>query len=79
MFGWLLAAALLAAPAFAHDVIGTKLLWTQEISRIVYRHCASCHREGGTAMSLMTYQDARPWAKAIRDEVLSRRMPPWEL
>jgi hypothetical protein len=68
----------LCAPgAFGHDVITTKLLWTQEISRIVYRHCASCHREGGAAMSLMTYDEARPWAKAIRDEVLQRRMPPW--
>jgi len=28
-------------------------------------------------MSLITYEDARPWAKAIRDEVSSRRMPPW--
>lgn len=64
--------------AFAHDVISTKLLWTQEISRIVYRHCAVCHHEGGSApMSLMTYKEARPWAKAIRDEVLERRMPPW--
>jgi hypothetical protein len=68
----------LAAPlAVAHDPITTKLLWTQEISRIVNRHCASCHREGGAAMSLETYDDARPWAKAIRDEVLARRMPPW--
>ena len=68
----------LAAPlAVAHDPITTKLLWTQEISRIVIRHCASCHREGGAAMSLETYDDARPWAKAIRDEVLARRMPPW--
>lgn len=69
---------LLCAPAWAHDTISTKLLWTQEISRIVYRHCASCHREGGGApMSLMTYDEARPWAKAIRDEILQRRMPPW--
>ena len=68
----------LAAPAAsAHDTITTKLLWTQEISRIVNRHCVSCHREGGAAMSLATYEDARPWAKAIRDEVLARRMPPW--
>jgi hypothetical protein len=66
-----------ASTAFAHDTITTKLLWTQEISRIVYRHCATCHRDGGSAMSLMTYEDARPWAKAIRDEVLARRMPPW--
>jgi hypothetical protein len=61
----------------AHDTITTKLLWTQEISRIVNRHCVSCHRDGGAAMSLATYDEARPWAKAIRDEVLARRMPPW--
>lgn len=67
----------LTAAAFAHDTITTKLVWTQEISRIVNRHCASCHREGGAAMSLATYDDARPWAKAIRDEVNARRMPPW--
>ena len=48
-----------------------------KISRIVYERCASCHREGGTSFSLMTYQDAQPHASAIKDAVLSRRMPPW--
>jgi len=67
----------LVGTAFAHDPITTRLLWTQEISRLVYKHCATCHHEGGAAMSLMTYDEARPWAKSIRDEVLSRRMPPW--
>ena len=67
----------LTSTAFAHDAITTKLLWTQEISRLVNKHCVSCHREGGGAMSLAAYEDARPWAKAIRDEVLARRMPPW--
>jgi len=73
-------AILLMAPAtaLAHDPITTNLTWTQEISRIVYKHCVSCHRDGGTAMSLMTYEEARPWAKAIRDEILERRMPPWD-
>ena len=66
------------AAALAHDVITTNLTWTQEISRIVYKHCVSCHREGATAMPLMTYEEARPWAKAIRDEILERRMPPWD-
>src|SRR5437762_3447133 len=62
----------------AHEPITTKLTWTQEISRIVYKHCASCHREGGAApMPLLTYDETRPWAKAIRDEVAERRMPPW--
>jgi hypothetical protein len=69
---------LLCASGFAHDVISTNLTWTREVSRIVYHHCASCHKPGGATMSLMTYEDARPWAKAIRDEVLARRMPPWD-
>src|SRR6476469_7977620 len=66
-----------ACAAYAHDPITTKLTWSREVSRIVYKHCATCHRDGGTAMSLLTYQDARPWAKAIKEEVLERRMPPW--
>lgn len=61
----------------AHDVISTKITWSREISRIVYKRCASCHHEGGAAFSLMTYQEARPWAKAIKEEVLERRMPPF--
>ena len=61
----------------AHDVISTKITWSREISRIVYKRCASCHREGGSAFSLLTYQEARPWAKAIKEEVLERRMPPF--
>jgi hypothetical protein len=61
----------------AHDVISTKITWSREISRIVYKRCASCHREGGSAFSLMTYAEARPWAKAIKEEVLERRMPPF--
>lgn len=65
------------AVAQAHDPITTKLLWTQEISRLINKRCVICHREGGGAMSLATYEEARPWAKAIRDEVTSRRMPPW--
>src|SRR5579864_3454608 len=67
-----------ALAAQAHEPITTKLTWTQEIARIVYKRCASCHHEGGAAFSLMTYDEARPWAKAIKEEVLERRMPPWE-
>jgi hypothetical protein len=61
----------------AHDVITTKLTWDREISRIVVLRCAVCHHSGGRAFSLMTYAEARPWAVAIKEEVLSRRMPPW--
>jgi hypothetical protein len=65
------------AVAFGHDIITTKITWDREITRIVYDRCISCHHEGGSAFSLMTYAEARPWAKAIQEEVLERRMPPW--
>lgn len=74
---WARLALVLGLPALAHEPITTKLTWTQEISRVVYKRCASCHREGGSSFSLLSYDEARPWAKAIRDEVLERRMPPW--
>jgi len=63
--------------AWGHDIITTPITWDREISRIVYSHCASCHHTGGMAFSLMTYKEARPWAEAIKEEVLARRMPPW--
>jgi len=63
--------------ARAHDVITTKLTWNREISRIITARCAVCHHPGGRAFSLLTYAEARPWAVAIKEEILSRRMPPW--
>ena len=63
--------------AQGHDIITTSITFTRDISRIVNNHCASCHHPGGTAFSLMTYSDARPWAVAIKEEILRRRMPPW--
>jgi mono/diheme cytochrome c family protein len=56
-----------AVPTFAKD-----------IAPIVYNHCAQCHRPGEVApMSLLSYEDVRPWAKAIKSKVVSREMPPW--
>ncbi len=63
--------------AFGHDIITTPITFDREIKRIVDSRCGSCHRPGGVAFSLMTYKDARPWAEAIKEEVLARRMPPW--
>jgi hypothetical protein len=65
-----------AVETSAHG-FGSQITWNREISRIVYAHCASCHRPGSTAFSLMTYADAQPRANEIKDAVLSRRMPPW--
>ena len=52
--------------------------FTKDVAPILYRRCVECHRPGEIApMSLMTYQDARPWAKSIREKVAARIMPPW--
>lgn len=63
--------------AGAHDIITTKITWSREISRLVYKRCIVCHHDGGSAFSLVHYAEARPWAKAIKEETLERRMPPW--
>ncbi|MGC4050870.1 MAG: hypothetical protein QM757_16000 [Paludibaculum sp.] len=62
----------------AHDPITTPLTWSKEISRILERRCQGCHQPGGKApFSLVTYEESRPWAVAIREEVSNRTMPPW--
>lgn len=74
----LLAALWLAIPTVeTHPRISTTLLWNKDIAPILQRRCYYCHTERNIAMSLATYKDGRPWAAAIREEVLTRRMPPW--
>jgi hypothetical protein len=52
--------------------------FAKDVAPILFKNCASCHRTGEIApMSLLTYKEARPWARAIREKVLSREMPPW--
>jgi len=62
--------------SYAHNM-GNGILWNREISRIFYQRCVSCHRDGGTAFSLVDYRDVQPHASKIKEAVLSRRMPPW--
>ncbi len=68
---------LIARSATAHDVITTKVTFDREIIRLFNERCVSCHSKGGSSFPLTTWQEARPWAKAIGEEVLRRRMPPW--
>ncbi len=50
----------------------------RDVLPVLQNHCQECHRPGQMApMSLTTYEEARPWAKAIREQVRSRKMPPW--
>src|SRR5712664_4913351 len=52
--------------------------FNKEVLPILQKNCQSCHRPGEIApMSFLTYKDARPWAKAIKAAVVSRKMPPW--
>src|SRR6185503_3518767 len=62
----------------AHDRITTRVTWDREIEPIFSVRCVECHRAGGrSTIALATYQQARPWAVAIKEEVLTRRMPKW--
>ena len=52
--------------------------FTKDIAPILQRSCQTCHRPGMMApMALLTYQDARPWARSIKNKVSNREMPPW--
>jgi len=73
--------ALLAAPAAAQQS-GSKsqVTFTKDVAPIFQRSCVSCHRPNQSApMSLQTYEDARPWARSIKNRVEKREMPPWHL
>src|SRR5262245_48699375 len=67
---------LVAGSAWPHAMMGT-ITWNRHVSRIVYAHCASCHRDGGTSFPLTEYTQARERANAIKASVLERTMPPW--
>ncbi len=63
----------------SHDPITTKVMFNKEIVRIFQRHCLACHDSGTISnISLATYAQARPWAKAFKEEVLEQRMPPYQ-
>jgi hypothetical protein len=52
--------------------------FSKDVAPIFYKNCVDCHRPGELApMSLLSYKDARPWARSIREKVVAREMPPW--
>jgi len=71
-------ALLLAGTVSAHKPVTSKYTYTEDVYPIVSRQCGACHAPGGVApMSLLTYDEARPWAESIRLELASGHMPPW--
>jgi hypothetical protein len=60
-----------------HVPITTKIVFNREIAQIFQKKCFQCHTDGNVSVPLTTYKEARPWAVAIKEEILERRMPPW--
>ena len=74
-FALLVLAALAIAASPAAPSVPT---FTKNVAPIVFDKCAACHRPGEVApMTLLSYDDVRPWAKAIKNKVVAREMPPW--
>src|SRR5258707_14963129 len=66
-------------PAAAADTAKT-VTFTKDVAPIFQQKCESCHRPDNMApMSLITYEEARPWAKSIASRVGARQMPPWHI
>ncbi len=62
----------------AYPCVGEPVTFTRDIAPLLQRHCQDCHRPGQSApMSLLTYAEARPWAKSIEQKVTLREMPPF--
>src|ERR1044072_3661292 len=60
-----------------HVPITTKIVFNREIAQIFQKKCFQCHTDGNVGVPLTTYKEARPWAVAIKEEILEKRMPPW--
>jgi hypothetical protein len=72
----------LALPVLAasQDSSSKVPVFTKDVAPIFQEKCQACHREGYIApMSLVTYEESRPWAKSIKARVSSRQMPPWHI
>src|SRR3974390_3287098 len=74
----LLLAGLAVGVAAMGAELSSQVTFSKDVLPILQKNCQSCHRPGQVApMSLLSYQDARPWAKAIKAAVSTRKMPPW--
>ena len=74
--------ALLLLPGIgvAADVGTAPVTFAKDVAPIFQEKCQECHRKGTAApMSLVSYEETRPWAKSIRQRVITRNMPPWHL
>src|SRR5579863_5173366 len=69
---------LLFAFASAAATNPAAVTFTKDVAPVLQKNCQGCHRPGEAApFSLLTYEQARPWAKAMKEAVLLKKMPPW--
>jgi hypothetical protein len=69
----------MAAPALAADA-PKAVTFSKDVAPILQAKCQNCHQPNSIApMSLITYQETRPWARSIRERVSNRQMPPWHI
>jgi hypothetical protein len=76
----ILGAAFLSGSLLVAAPDARPVTFAKDIAPIFQEKCQDCHRKGSMApMSLVTYEETRPWAKAIRERVVTRQMPPWHI
>ncbi|HEV2445905.1 MAG TPA: thiol-disulfide isomerase, partial [Candidatus Sulfopaludibacter sp.] len=74
----LLSCSLVPAAGWGQAKDSATPTFSRDVAPVFYKNCVICHRAGEIApMSLLTYQEARPWARAIREKVSLGQMPPW--
>src|SRR5882672_5793036 len=68
----------LLTPLGARAADAAQPTFTKDVAPILQQKCVQCHRPGEMApMSLLTYQETRPWARSIKNKVSKHEMPPW--
>ncbi len=70
-------AAFWSGSVLSHERVTTTVTYDREIVRIVSRKCIACHSERNLGHPMTSYEQTRPWARAIQEEILRRHMPPW--
>ena len=74
------AALAVAGPVLAADTPAKPVTFSKDVAPIFQTKCQECHQPGSIApMSLITFQEARPWARSIKERVATRQMPPWHI
>jgi len=77
--GWVnIPLGLLACLAVSSPAAAATPTFSKDVAPILYKSCVECHRPGAIApMALTNFDEVRPWARAVKQKVVSRTMPPW--